>query len=107
MRHLEASNLLGKRAGEGASLVAEQLAFQEPGGNGSTVQRYEGKVFAGTQPMNGARHQFLARAGFTKDQNVRIRRGYDFRLPQNALQGGAAADHLLELVFDLARIYFD
>lgn len=40
--HFEASDLLGKRAGEGATFVAEEFAFEETGGNGGAVECDEG-----------------------------------------------------------------
>ncbi len=38
MRHFKTADLLRQGAGEGSSLVAEQLAFEQPGRNGGTVQ---------------------------------------------------------------------
>ena len=38
MRQLEAAHFLADGAGEGALLMAEQLAFQEAGGDGRTVK---------------------------------------------------------------------
>ena len=38
MRHFKAADLLRQGAGEGSSLVAEQLAFEQPGGNRGAVQ---------------------------------------------------------------------
>jgi len=38
VRQLEAADFLADGAVEGAFLVTEQLAFQEPGGNGRAIQ---------------------------------------------------------------------
>ena len=79
--HLKTADLLRQGAGEGSSLVAEQLAFEEPGRNGGTVQRDERKVPARAQAVNRARHQLLPRAGFPQDQHGRIGRSNHFHLP--------------------------
>ena len=42
VRQLEAADLLADGAGEGALLVAEQLALQEPRGDGRAVELDEG-----------------------------------------------------------------
>ena len=66
-----------------------------------------GRWVRGLKPMNGARDQFLARAGFPEDEDVGVGRGHHFRLPQHALQRGARAHHLLEFLFDLAWVFLD
>jgi len=53
VRQLEAADLLSDGAGEGALLVAEQFALQEPGGNGRAVEFYQGPLPAGAQVMPG------------------------------------------------------
>ena len=99
--HLKAADLLRQGAGEGASLVAEQLAFEKPGRNGGTVQRDERKILARAHPVDGARHQFLPGAGFPQDQHGRIGRRNHFNLPLNPPQSRAAAYNLLEVLFGL------
>ena len=58
---LEAADPLADRPGEGAALVAEELAFEQPGGNRGTVQLDEGLVAPGAEGVDGAGHQLLAR----------------------------------------------
>src|SRR5579864_693044 len=60
MRHLETADLLGDRSGEGALLVAKELALQQRGGNGRAIHHDKRPLLAVTQIMNGARHQFLS-----------------------------------------------
>ena len=81
MRHFEAADLLRQGAGEGSSLVAEQLAFEQPGGNRGAVQADEGKIPPRTQAVDGARDQFLSGAGFAQDQHGGIGRRNHFHLP--------------------------
>ena len=107
VRQLEAADLLRQGAGEGSSLVAEQFAFQQSGRNGGAVQRDEGEVPARTQPVDGARHQLLAGAGFTEDQHVRVGRRNHFHLPQDPPQGRAVADHLFEVLLAFDVLLFD
>jgi hypothetical protein len=107
MGHLETSNLLRQGAGKGASLIAEQLAFQQPGGNGRAVQRDEGKILARTQAVDGARDQFLPCAGFPENQNRRIRRRNHLRLLQSPLQSRAAPYYLLVVLIELGVCVVD
>ena len=58
-------------AGEGPLHVAEQLAFQQLGGDGGTVERHEGPHPAG-ELMQGAGHQLLAGAGLPLHQHGSI-----------------------------------
>jgi hypothetical protein len=59
VRQLEAADLLGDGAGEGPLLVAEQLALQQPGGDGRAVELNEGLFPAGAQVVQGTRDEFL------------------------------------------------
>ena len=60
--------------GEGAFLVAEQLAFDQFGRNGRTVHFDEGCVVAGTQFVKLARDELFARAIGAGDEHPRIGR---------------------------------
>src|SRR5271168_2635343 len=62
----QATDFAGYSAGEGSFLMAEQLAFQQARRNGRAVQLDEAVAAACTQAMERARHQLLARAGFTE-----------------------------------------
>src|SRR5579863_2786986 len=50
-------------AGEGPLLVAEELAFQQSGRDGGTVELDEIAIVAAAEAVNGAGDQFFARAG--------------------------------------------
>ena len=63
---LEAANFLRDGAGEGAFLVAEQLALDQPCGDGRAVELDEGPVAAGAQLVEGAGDEFLAGAGLAR-----------------------------------------
>src|SRR5262249_51609183 len=95
---LEAADLLRDGAGEGALFVAEQLALQQAGGDGSAVELDEGAVLAGAQLMEGAGDELLAGAGLATDQHGGIRRGDGFDRLQHPAQGGVRADDLAEVV---------
>src|SRR5688572_18401150 len=107
MGHLETPYFLRQGARKGAPLVAKQLAFEKPGGNGRTVQRDEGKMFARAHSMDGPRNQFLSRSGFSQNQNSRIGWRDHLSLPQNALQRRAVAYHLLEVLFEFDLVFLN
>ena len=67
---LELADAAPRSAGEGAGLVAEQLALHHRFGQGAGVDRHEGPAAATGQVVQGARHHLLAGAGFTEDQHV-------------------------------------
>src|ERR1019366_10003630 len=90
------SNLLPQGAGEGSSLVAEQLAFQKTGWNGSAVQGDESPILARTQSMNGACDQLLSRSGFAQNQRSRVGRSDSSSLCQNLLQGRTSPNNLFK-----------
>src|SRR5687767_260772 len=58
---LEAADLAGDGAGEGALLVAEELALQQVFGNRRAVHRDEGLRASGAIRVNGAGHELFAR----------------------------------------------
>src|SRR3546814_20210702 len=55
-------------SGEGALFMAEQLAFQQLGGNRPAVDRHERLVAARRMLMDRAGHHFLAGARFAQDR---------------------------------------
>src|SRR5439155_12423311 len=95
---LEPADFLCDGAGEGALLVAEQLAFEQPCGNRRAVELDEGALPSGTQLMNGAGDQFLARARFASNKHRGIGRGDGFDLFQDPAQSRTLTDNLLEIV---------
>jgi hypothetical protein len=56
-------------AGESAFDVSEQLALNKGGRQRATINRDEGLIAPGSVRVDGPRHQLLARAAFTHDQN--------------------------------------
>src|SRR5207244_10160029 len=66
---LETADLLRDGAGEGALLVAEQLALQEPGGNGRAVEFDKCPLPAGAQVVKGTSNEFLARARLAENED--------------------------------------
>ena len=76
-------------AGERALLVAEEFAFDQLGGNGGAVQRDERAAGAMALFMQGARHQFLAGAGFAIDADAGFAGGDALDLRHDAAHGFA------------------
>ena len=62
--HLELALFLSDGSGEGALLVSEQLTFEECLSEGGAVDGDEGFGGARAEAVQGARHEFLAGAGF-------------------------------------------
>ena len=63
MCYLKSAELLCDRTGERSSFMAKQFTFEQPGRDGSTVELNERSSLARTMTVNGARDEFLARAG--------------------------------------------
>jgi hypothetical protein len=61
------------RSAECAFFVREQLSLDQFGGDRRTVDRREGPLEVGALIVNGAGHQFLAGAGFSKNQHRGVR----------------------------------
>src|SRR6266849_6975912 len=93
---LETANLLRDGSGEGASLVAKELTFQQIQRDGSAIQFYKRASAPRAEVMNRARDQFLSSAGFTLDKNRGIGRRDPFDLFQHSFQSWTATDDLLE-----------
>ena len=68
---LEASRPRGDRPGEGAALVTEELALDEPAGDRGAVDPDKGLVGAGRAEVEGPRDQLLAGAALAGDQHGR------------------------------------
>src|SRR5262249_20293900 len=95
---LEAADLLHDGAGKGAFLVAKQLALQQPGGDGGTVELDEGPLPARAQVVEGAGNQFLAGASFAAHEHGGAGGRHGPALLERASRGGAVADDLAEVV---------
>src|SRR5580698_7977619 len=79
-------------AGEGALLMAEELALDQLCGHSSAVERDEWAVRSRTSLMDGTRHQFLARSGFAVNADARFTRCHAFNLGHQAAHGFAGKD---------------
>src|SRR5690606_3086370 len=66
----ELADPLVARRGEGARLVAEQLGFDQFGGNGGAVDGNKGAFGAGREIMQAPRDHLLAGAGFTQNDHI-------------------------------------
>ncbi len=66
--------MLPVRAREGPALVPEQLGLDQVGGNGAAIDRDERAARTGAALVDRARHELLAAAGFTRDEDGRLRR---------------------------------
>ena len=71
-RLLEPARGAPRRAGKGAALVAKQLRFDQVARDSCHVDRDKWGVRTWSQIMDRARHQFLARTGFARDEHGQI-----------------------------------
>jgi len=71
-RALEAPQPTGRRPGEGASLVAKELALEERGGETGAVEVHEGSPAPPRAPVQPARQQAFAHAGLAHQQHADI-----------------------------------
>ncbi len=105
VRQLKAAHLLADGAGEGALLVAEQLALQEAGGDGGAVELDERALAAGAQVVKGPGDELLARAGLAADQDGRAGGRDRLDLREHPAQGGALPDDLAEIVLGAGFLF--
>src|SRR5881396_4280530 len=95
MGRLELADLELVGAGEGASLVTEQLAFQELPRHGGAVDLDEGPRPAGGEMVDRVGDELLASAGLARDEHGDVDAG---RLPKNLARfqhpGAAPEPHL-------------
>ena len=105
---LEPARLRLVRAGEGALLVAEELALDEGGGEGGAVDRDERPGVPLAVRVEGAGEQLLAGAGLPEEQDGRGGVGDLADLLHNRLQGRAPPDDLAEVPsLDELRVQVD
>src|SRR5207253_6902046 len=72
VRELEAADPARDGTGEGAALVAEELALQQAGGDGGAVELDERASAPGAQRVDQAADQLLARARLAPDEDGRV-----------------------------------
>ena len=89
---LELADAPAVGAGEGALLVAEQLALQQRLGDGGAVDRQERLVGPAAVLVEGAGDQLLAGAALAEDQDVDVLRGDPADGLAHLLHDRAAAD---------------
>ncbi len=61
--------MLGTGTGKSSALVAEQIAFQQPGGHCRAVHLYHAAIATPAQVMNSAGNKLLAGAGLAQNQH--------------------------------------
>jgi hypothetical protein len=91
----DATGLLLQRAGERAPFVAEEFAREEFSGEQAAIDGDERAVATWRAAVNGPGDQFLARAGFTGDENRGIG-GRDKAGISQHLSPGRADAHALD-----------
>ena len=101
IRELEASDLPGQSAGEGAFLMAEEFAFDEAGRDRGAIYLHQHAIFSSAEIVNGPRDQFLAGASFAGDQHGRVGRRHGLDVLQDFLDRRRRADDFLEVVLCL------
>ncbi len=94
----EHAGAIGARVGEGAALVAEQLALEQRVGDGGAVDRDEGALGARRVEVQRARHQLLAGARLAGDEHVRGRAGEAPHQREDVLHDRRASDDVLEAI---------
>ncbi len=98
MGHLEEAALVLRGSRKGSLDVAEELAFQQGFRKSSAVdgdKRFGGARRAG---MDGAGHQFLARAAVAVDQHGAVGGGHGANSGLQALHAAADADNVFQRV---------
>ena len=93
----------GGGAGEGALLVAEQLALQQLGRDGGAVYFDERTRGEGAGLVDVGGEQLLARAGLTDQEYPGVGAGGQGGLLGGALESGAGADHAGRAAHQLAQ----
>ena len=84
-----------QRAGVGAALMAEQLAFDKPARNRRTVQCDEWPVLARALVVNRSGNEFLARSGLSLNQNSGVGWSHHADCVQGSPEAHAGADQFV------------
>ena len=87
VRQLALALLLGHSAGEGALLVAEQLAVDQGLGHGAAVDGHERARAAPAPLVQQARGHALAGAGLAEEEDGQVLQGYLLQLLSEVLHG--------------------
>src|SRR5215470_1977726 len=96
MSQFETSDPLGNSACKRAFLVTEKFTLQQSGRDGRAIQLYKWFRTARAQVMNCPRHQFLARAGFSVNQDRRACGSNSLDLVEDIAKGFAMPNDLFE-----------
>src|SRR5580692_5531988 len=96
---LPTAALLQQSAGECTFLVSEELAFDQPGRNGGTIEPDKCSVSSWTEAMNSARNQLFAGTGLAVQQDSRSRWSDNLDPLKDFAQSGALAHDILEVIF--------
>src|SRR6476619_8269378 len=88
---LKASHALCDGVSEGAFLVTEEFALEQAFGERRAIQADEWAFAPAAELVNQACEQFFACTGLAVDNDCRIRRGDDPRLPQRILKNLACS----------------
>src|SRR5258708_290166 len=93
MSPLKPSNTACDRPGVGATLVTEQLAFQQTCGNCGAIHLHKRTIRSVAVLVNGFRNQFLASSCFPVDQHGGVGRGHDPYHVEHAPESGAVTNN--------------
>src|SRR5262245_5154902 len=95
MRLLEEASLPGLGARERATLMAEELALDEPRRDRGAVDLDERRPRPRAEPVDRAAHELLARAALARDEHARLGRRHAIDLLVEPLHRLALPDHLV------------
>src|SRR5262249_58444172 len=95
---LEAAHAAADGPGEGALFVAEQLALDQSGRQGGTVDRDEGFLLPPAAGMDRPRDEFLAGPRLARDENRGVRSRDAPDAVEDGRQSRALPDDLLAVV---------
>src|SRR5580700_802115 len=90
---LKPSNTARDRAGEGATLMSEQFAFEQTGRNSGAVHLHKGAIRSVAALVNGLSNQFLACSCFPVDQDRGVGPGHDPHHAEYLLESSAVTDN--------------
>jgi hypothetical protein len=76
--------------------MSEQLTLEKARRNRSAVDRDKSALASVAQPVDGARNQFFAGAGFAKNEHSGVRPGYDTRVVEHSLHRCTIPENLAE-----------
>src|ERR1700691_592312 len=90
---LKPSNTARDRAGEGATLMSEQFAFEQTGRNSGAVHLHKGAIRSVAAGVNGSCDQFLASSCCPVNHHRGGGRRYDPHHSENASETRASTDN--------------